>query len=128
MAPLSGHALPLPVAFQEPLFPFKLMDRSFVPPTTLSIRKNADRSATVLTVCCMRLASAIVAHVPCVPNVKKAFPPANHDGSVPFSGPSLPLRWFPLHPFSGRKMLSPSCQLSSRVPRSFGEIGHAVTF
>src|SRR6266700_6875058 len=75
MAPLSGHALPLPVAFQEPLFPFKLMARSFVLPTTLSMRKNADRSAMVLTVCCMRLASAIVAHVPCVPNVKKAFPP-----------------------------------------------------
>jgi hypothetical protein len=121
MAPLNGHAPPLPVAFQEPLLRFNLTGLCVAPPTTLSIRKNGDRSVMGLTVCCMRLALAIAAHVPCVPNVKKAFLPPNHDGSVPFSGPSLPLQRF-----CHRSHLPQRALNWPRISLSFGGIGHGV--
>jgi hypothetical protein len=80
----------------------------------------------VLIVCCMRLALAIAAPVPCVPNVKKAFPPPNHDGSVPFSGLSLPIKRLPLHRFWQRPNLPQRALNWPRIPLSFGGIGHGV--
>src|SRR5260221_309525 len=59
-------------AFQALLFPFNLMERSFVQLTIHCIPKNAAQSAVGLTVCCMRLASAIAAHAPGSLSVKKA--------------------------------------------------------
>jgi len=70
------------VAFQDRLSGFKLMEACSVLPIILSIHKNADPSAMARIVCCMRHASAIAANASCVLSVKKALPPANHDGSV----------------------------------------------
>src|SRR6266849_4799653 len=108
MVLLNGHTDRLREAFQVQLLHRKRMEACSVPPIILSIPKNADRSAMVRLVCCMRPASAIAADASCVLNVKKALPPANHDGSVPFSGLFL-LTSRSLHPLcSDRLRLSPS--------------------
>ena len=82
MVPLTGHRGRLQGAFQALLSRFKRMEACFVPLIIRSIRKNAGASAMARIVCCMRPASAIAANASCVLSVKKALPPANHDGSV----------------------------------------------
>src|SRR5512135_108817 len=128
MALLNGHALRLLVAFQDRLLPFNSMEPCSVAPIILSTHKNEGRSAMARSVCCMLLASALVADAPCVPSVKKAVPPPHHDGSGPFSGPALLPRQFPLHLFSGHLNRSYSCQSHLLIAPSFGVLGHALTF
>ena len=113
-------------ALPDRLLRFNPMEAYSVPPIILSTHKNADPSVMALTVCCMPLASAIVAAVACVRSRKKAFPPPNPDGSVRFSGLSQPLKRVPLRRFRQRPTLLQRCLNRPRVPRSFGGIGPGV--
>src|SRR2546426_2950417 len=97
-----------------------------VPPIILSTHKNEGRSAMAHTVCCMLLASEIVVPVIGVPTLKRAFSLPTPDGSVRFSGLSLPLQRWPLHRFRQRPIFPQRCQNRPHVPRSFGGIGHGV--
>ena len=119
MALPNGHALHLLVAFQDRLLGYNPMEACFALPIVLSNHKNADQSAMARIVFCMPLASAIVEAVPCVPDVKKALPPSNHDGSVQYSGRSLTLQL--LAHLLGLTRLTPLL-----FPRWCGEIGPAV--
>jgi hypothetical protein len=69
---LNGRAHRLRVAFLDRPFSLNPTGRCFVPPITLSILKNADRSAMARTGCCMPPGLAIAVHVNCAPNARKA--------------------------------------------------------
>ena len=71
MTPRNSPSGPLQEAFQGRLFRFNPMEAYAVPPTILSIRKNADQSAMARIVCCTRPASAIAADASGVPSVKQ---------------------------------------------------------
>jgi hypothetical protein len=119
MALRNGRANRLPAAFQDRHLHLNQTGLSSVLLIILFIHKNADRSATVLTVCYMQLASGIVGSAPCGPSVKKALTPRNHVGSVPFSGQPPPL--------NQRCLKLPQRRLNqSPVSQCFGRIGHVV--
>src|ERR1700682_3680865 len=97
MAPLNGHRGRLRVVFQDRLLRSNLMEICSVPPIILSLRKNEDPSAMAPLVCCMPLASLIVAPVSYAPPACKAWTRKSHGGSAQCSGLSLRTRPWPLH-------------------------------